>query len=90
MDGVEARDARTLGVAIRMRRESAGQTQAYVAERAGISRQLLVKIESGHARAELGKVLRVVKALGIVLVLADPPSFQSAPELDLDEYLRGF
>ena len=89
MDGTAARGARTLGIALRLRRESSGRTQADVAAQAGISRQLLVKIESGHVRAELGKVLRVVKALGGTLVLTDAPP-RPTGELDLDEYLRRF
>jgi transcriptional regulator with XRE-family HTH domain len=52
-----------LASVLRQRREAAGLTQAAVASRAGISRQLLVKIEAGHVRAEIGKVMQVVKAL---------------------------
>lgn len=62
-----------LGVRIRLRREQLGLSQAAVAERAGISRQLVSRIEHGHYRAEAGGVMAVVRALGAQLVLTDRP-----------------
>lgn len=79
-------DAYSFGIRLRQRRESIGLTQAQVAEVAGISRQLLVRIEAGHPRAELGKVMAVVRAVGAVVVLDEAPQ---ASGLDLDGLLGG-
>jgi y4mF family transcriptional regulator len=79
-------DPYSLGVRLRQRREHLGMTQAHVADLAGISRQLLVRIESGHPRAELGKVMAVVRALGAEVVLAEAPKRSG---LDLDALLDG-
>ena len=62
-----------LGVRLRLRREGLGLSQAAVAERAGISRQLVSRIEHGHSRAELGGVLAVVRVLEAQLLLTDRP-----------------
>lgn len=55
------------GAAIRSARRAAGLTQAELARRAGVGRQWLVALEKGHERAELGKVLAVLQALGLDL-----------------------
>jgi transcriptional regulator with XRE-family HTH domain len=60
-------------VRIRLRREELGLSQAAVAERAGVSRQLVSRIEHGHYRAEVGGVLAVLRALGAQLLLTDRP-----------------
>lgn len=62
-----------LGVRIRLRREQLGLSHAAVAERAGVSRQLVSRIEHGHYRAEAGGVMAVIRALGAQLVLTDRP-----------------
>jgi HTH-type transcriptional regulator / antitoxin HipB len=38
-----------------------------LAKRIGVSRQWVIEVEHGHARAELGLVLRALDALGIRL-----------------------
>lgn len=85
--GMGSIDAYTLGSRLRLRRERLGLTQRQVAETAGISRQLLVKIEQGHPRAELGKVMAVVKALAAQLAIVDERPGTS--DLDLDQLLEG-
>lgn len=62
-----------LGVRLRLRREQLGLSQAAVAERAGVSRQLVSRIEHGHYRAEAGGVMAVIRALRAQLVLTDQP-----------------
>lgn len=69
-----------LGVRIRLRREELGLSQAVIAERAGVSRQLVSRIEHGHFRAEVGGVMAVIRALGAQLVLADRPGAGDGPE----------
>jgi len=56
-----------LGAVIRDRRKKLDLDQAELAERIGVSRQWVVGIERGRARAELGLVLRTLDSLGIRL-----------------------
>jgi y4mF family transcriptional regulator len=56
-----------LGAVIRERRKQLKLDQATFAKRIGVSRQWIIEVESGHARAELGLVLRAVDALDIQL-----------------------
>ena len=56
-----------LGAVIRDRRKQLKLDQATFAKQIGVSRQWVIEIERGHARAELGLVLRAVDALNIRL-----------------------
>lgn len=71
--GLGSNTTHDFGVRIRLRREELGLSQAAVAERAGVSRQLVSRIEHGHYRAEFGGVMAVIRALGAQLVLSDRP-----------------
>ena len=68
-----ARTTRTLAAELRHRREELGLTQAGVAGLAGVSREYVVRLESGRLRSELGSVMRVVRALGCELSLTVDP-----------------
>lgn len=57
------RSARDLGVVVRSERQAANLTQADLAERAGVTREWLVKFEKGAPGAQLGKALSVLNAL---------------------------
>ncbi|MFT4294514.1 MAG: helix-turn-helix domain-containing protein [Micropruina sp.] len=78
-----SRSTQDLGARLRLRRESMGLTQGDVAARAGVTRQLVSRIEHGHPRAEIGGVIAVVRALDAEVVLADAPE---APTPDLDSF----
>lgn len=55
-----------LGAAARRARHEAGLTQAQVAEKAGISRQWLMRFEQdGHESGEIGRAFSVLRALGL-------------------------
>jgi y4mF family transcriptional regulator len=56
-----------LGAVIRERRKRLKLDQAAFAKRIGVSRQWIIEVERGHARAELGLVLRAIDALDIAL-----------------------
>jgi HTH-type transcriptional regulator / antitoxin HipB len=56
-----------LGAVIRDRRKQLKLDQAAFAKRIGVSRQWVIEIERGHARAELALVLRALDALNIQL-----------------------
>jgi HTH-type transcriptional regulator/antitoxin HipB len=56
-----------LGAVIRDRRKRFGLGQAELARRVGVSRQWVIGVERGRARAELALVLRTLDELGIHL-----------------------
>lgn len=57
------------GRALRERREAQGMTQAQLAEAAGTTRARLSLLERGQANVSLRSYLRLVQALGAMLVL---------------------
>ncbi|ALD13765.1 helix-turn-helix domain-containing protein [Clavibacter capsici] len=68
-----ARTTRTLAAELRHRREERGLTQAGVAGLAGVSREYVVRLESGKPGSEIGSMMRVVRALGCELSLTVDP-----------------
>lgn len=60
------------GAIIRARRTAKGLSQQTLADMAGVSRKFLIDLEAGHDRAELGKTLAVMAALGLSLAATDP------------------
>lgn len=60
------RALRTLGEDISIWRKLLGLTAQQVADRAGISRSTLTKLESGHGGVSLESSLRVLRALGVL------------------------
>ena len=64
------RTATDLGAFIRERRVKLAMDQSDLAEKAGTSRKWIVEVEQGKPRAEIGLVLRTLKALGVSLDLA--------------------
>lgn len=72
-----------LGVAVRQARQDKGMTQEALAKLAHVSRPFVSNLERGqNPRAELERVLSVLRALGLaVTVTASPPedrSFEAA------------
>lgn len=67
------RTSADLGAVIRDRRKQLKFDQASFAKRIGVSRQWVIEVERGHARAELGLVLRALDALGIRLDASSEP-----------------
>ena len=56
-----------LGAVIRDRRKQLKLDQSTFAKKIGVSRQWVIEVERGHARAELALVLRALDALDINL-----------------------
>lgn len=54
-----------LGSTVREERRRLHLTQAELAEQSGVSRSFVIELERGHERAELGKVIAVLSALGL-------------------------
>lgn len=70
--------------AVRSFRRDRGWTQELLAEKAGVGRRFVHDLESGHARAEIGKVLDVLDALEIqAIALPSVPSPQKRGQIDL-------
>lgn len=61
-----------LGGLIRDARKAQSLTQADLADRAGVARSWLARVEAGHRGAELETLLRLLDALGLSLTLTAP------------------
>jgi len=61
-----------LGARIRLKRKEKSLSQAALAERLGIERKWVLKLEAGNPKAELGLVLQALQYLGFRLVLEKP------------------
>jgi HTH-type transcriptional regulator/antitoxin HipB len=59
----------SLGRLLRQRRKSDRLTQAEAAALCGVGTRFLSELERGKATAELGKVLRVLRGLGLELAV---------------------
>ncbi|SFQ04233.1 transcriptional regulator, y4mF family [Bradyrhizobium sp. Ghvi] len=68
------RTATDLGAVIRDRRKRLKLDQSSFAKRIGVSRQWVIEVEQGHARAELALVLRALDALDIRLDASSEPT----------------
>ena len=67
------RTSQEVGLAVRGARLKQGWTQAQLAEHAGVGRDWLVRLEQGHPRLELAKVLDTFTALGLTLSIEATP-----------------
>jgi y4mF family transcriptional regulator len=76
---------RDLGLYVRTRRRELGYTQVALAAQAGVSRRWLSDLEAGKATAEIGLILRTMRALKLDF-LAHPYEL-SPPQVDLDQHL---
>ena len=61
--GTQIRTMYDMGLAIRQRREELGLSQEALAERSGVSRSWLAKVELGKASFDFRRVLMVTAAL---------------------------
>jgi HTH-type transcriptional regulator / antitoxin HipB len=69
-----------LGLVIRQQRRGLGLSQTILAGRVGVSRQWIVAIEHGKARAEMGLVLRTLAALDLRLAVDGAGAATKRPE----------
>jgi HTH-type transcriptional regulator/antitoxin HipB len=88
------RTASDLGALIRERRLKLGLDQITLARNAGTSRKWLIEVENGKPRAEIGLILRTLKALGVTLAVADTAtdvaartSRTTAPSVDINQVI---
>ena len=83
---MQVKTATDLGSLIREHRKSRGWDQAELARRVTVSRQWIIDVEKGKARAELGLVLRTLTALGLSVWVGDPPTPEgdAGASIDID------
>jgi HTH-type transcriptional regulator/antitoxin HipB len=67
MQALRLKNTRDIGALIRRRRKDLGFDQSELAERNGVSRAWLVKVERGHPNAQIGLVLRLLNYLDVPL-----------------------
>ena len=84
-----ARALRSLGDDLTVWRKLRGLTQAQLADRAGVARTTLVRLERGDGAVSLENVLRVARALGILeaITRAFDPYESDVGRLRADEQL---
>ncbi|WP_394838955.1 helix-turn-helix domain-containing protein [Pendulispora rubella] len=83
------RTAKDLGAAIRQRRRELKLGQRTLAERVGVSRQWISECEHGKPRAELGLILRTLRALGLKLRIGtDAGALTPIDAPDIDAVVR--
>jgi y4mF family transcriptional regulator len=74
-----------LGAVIRDRRKQLKFDQSTFSKKIGVSRQWVIEIERGHARAELGLVLRALDFLNINLDASiDQAKVSTSPTVDIN------
>lgn len=71
-----------LGSALQAARHQQRLSQEQAAERAGVSRSWLARVEAGHRGVELEQLLRLVDALGLSLALIDSRTVGEAIEAE--------
>lgn len=74
-------DARSLAVAVRRQRETAGMTQAQLAAHAGMSRQMIGAIEAGRHLPRVDSGVALAQALGVTVESLLGP--QRSPVVDV-------
>jgi HTH-type transcriptional regulator/antitoxin HipB len=80
-----------IAAAVRGRRMDLGLSQGDLAERAGVSRKWVNEFElGGKQTAEIGHVLRVIGALGLVLDVGTGDAAPPPDGIDLDAILDGY
>lgn len=89
---MRVRTAVDLGLVLRERRKKLGLRQQVLADRVGVSRQWIIAVEKGKARAEIGLLLRALEVLGLEVDVGGPPKVQAedspfVTEADLDAVL---
>lgn len=87
------RTATDLGAVIRERRRKLGWDQQTFASKIGVSRQWVIEIEKGKARAEVGLVLRALDALDVSLspsggTVTPEKTGDTVSEIDIDAIVR--
>jgi HTH-type transcriptional regulator/antitoxin HipB len=86
---MEVGNMRDLAGSIRARRRQLGWTQAALAEKVGVRRYWIIDVEKGKSTAEVGLVLRALRALGLTIRLQPRDHLEATSEIDLSDLLDG-
>ena len=62
-----------LGIRVRDRRKQVGLTQQQLADEAGVGLVFVSQIENGKETAQIGRVLKLLEALGLEVVVQERP-----------------
>jgi len=65
MAQIRVRTPKDIGIMIRQHRKAQNLSQAELAKKAVVSRQWIVEVEQGKARAEIDGVFRLLRVLGV-------------------------
>ncbi len=84
---MQIRNMRELAAGIRAERKRLGLSQAALAERAGVGRDWIIGLEKGKSTAEIGLILRTLRALGLTLQFSSESETTLRGRIDLDELL---
>ena len=71
MKDTPLRSAEQLGSAIRLKRKEKGLSQSALAERLGVERKWVLRLEAGNPKAEFALVLRALELVGLRVLLRD-------------------
>jgi transcriptional regulator with XRE-family HTH domain len=82
MRRLEIRRPEDLGLAVSEARRATGLTQTELADRSGVERTYLAKLEAGLSTLLLDRSLRLLRRLGarLVVELPDDPGIDRQPE----------
>jgi HTH-type transcriptional regulator/antitoxin HipB len=92
MKDTPLRNAEQFGRTIRLKRQERGLSQVALAAQLGVERKWVIHLEAGNPKAELGLVLKVLRALNLQASLheeSSSPAKETAPGSSrLDEVFR--
>ena len=71
MKDTTLRSAEHLGSAIRLKRKEKGLSQSALAERLGVERKWVLRLEAGNPKAEFALVLKALDLVGLRVLLGD-------------------
>jgi HTH-type transcriptional regulator / antitoxin HipB len=86
MKDIPLRSVKHLGAVIRLKRKAKNLSQSKLAERLGVERKWVLRLEAGNPKAELGLVIAALQALDLGAALIDrnaprPPTFSRLDEV---------
>lgn len=84
---MEVNNMRELAGYIRAQRKELGWSQAELAEKIGVGRFWVIDLEKGKSTAEVGVVLRAIKALGFSIQLQRKTESEKNFKVDLSVLL---
>jgi HTH-type transcriptional regulator/antitoxin HipB len=88
MESAVVHNSSDIGLVIRARRHELGLDQHELAAMVGASRQWVHNIEKGKDRADVGLVLRTLRALGLVVAVQPMPAPTPGDPIDIDRVIE--